>query len=167
MAEVTLKGEKVKIANGFPQVGEILPDFELVASDLSNRTLNDFRGKQKLIATVPSLDTEVCSLETKKLYEYALHHPETIFFIISSDLPFAQKRFCKDHNISNIVFLSVMRNQNFSKNYGLLIESGPLSGILTRSILIVDEKDRVLYRELVSEITDEPNYSAAFAVLEK
>lgn len=167
MVEITLKGSKIKLASGFPHSGDLLPDFELVAQDLSNVNLDKFKGKRKLIATVPSLDTDVCSLETKKLQVFAKEHPEYLFLLVSADLPFAQKRFCKDHTINNIVFLSSMRNQNFAESYGVLIETGPLAGIMARSIIVANEKDRVVYSELVSEITIEPNYDLAFSALQK
>lgn len=165
MHNVTLKGQKITLAHGFPKPGDTIEEFELVDHELHDKTLSSFSNKKKLIATVPSLDTPVCSLETKKLQEFAKAHSECHIIVISADLPFAQKRFCFEHHISNLTVLSSMRNHSFGKHYGVLIESGPLKGLLARSIIIADENNHVVYSELVSEITEEPNYEKAFKII--
>lgn len=165
MAEVTLKGTLVKIAGNFPPLHTKAPDFRLVDKDLKDRSLHEFHGKKKCVATVPSLDTGTCSTMTKHLNEAAKKHPHVVFLTISADLPFAQKRFCDHEAVHNVLTLSMMRDKEFGKAYGLLLQDGPLAGILARSIMILDEKDHVLYAELVSEISQEPHYQKAFTYL--
>ena len=165
MAQVTLKGKPVRTCGSLPQVHIKAPDFKLVDKDLNDRSLHEFQGKKKLIATVPSLDTGTCSLMTKHFNEAAKKHPNCVFLTISADLPFAQKRFCEAEQVHNVQTLSMMRNKDFGKAYGILIEDGPLAGVLARSVIVLDEKDHVLYTELVSEITTEPNYHKAIEVL--
>ena len=162
MAEITLKGKPIHTNGDLPALGKKAPEFTLIDRELHDRTLHSFRGKRKLIATVPSLDTGTCSIMTHRVNEFAKKHPEYIFLTISADLPFAQKRFCEAENVHNVLTLSAMRGHAFGKAYGLLIEDGPLAGILARSLLVLDEEDLVLYSELVSEITQEPNYELAF-----
>ena len=129
-------------------------------------TLKEYHGKRKILATVPSLDTGVCSLMTKHFNQFAKQHPKYIFLTVSADLPFAQNRFCEAEGVHNVMTLSMMRNKDFGKTYGVLLIDGPLSGLLARSVLVLDEKDHVLYEELVPEITQEPHYHRALEVLQ-
>ncbi len=165
MAQITFKNKPVRIIGKLPALQTRAPDFELVDKELQNRSLHEFQGKRKILATVPSLDTGVCSLMTKHFNEFAKKHPNVVILTVSCDLPFAQKRFCETENVHNVLTLSLMRNKDFGKSYGILIEDGPLAGLLARSVIVLDEKDHVLYTELVSEITEEPNYHKAFEVL--
>lgn len=158
MAEITLKGVPVHTAGHLPVIQTKAPDFRLVDRDLKDRSLQEFRGKRKIIGTVPSLDTSTCSLMTKHLNEFAKKHPNVVIITVSADLPFAQKRFCEGEGVHNTITLSMMRDKEFGKAYGVLIQDGPLAGILARAVFALDEKDHVLYVELVSEITKEPNY---------
>lgn len=166
MGSVTLKGNLCKIAGQLPGLHMRAPDFHLVDRDLKERTLHEFQGKKKLITTVPSLDTGVCSTMTKHFNEAAKKHPNFVFITVSADLPFAQKRFCETEHVQNMLTLSAMRGKEFGKSYGVLIEEGPLAGLLARSVMVLDEKDHVLYAELVPEITQEPNYHKALEVLQ-
>lgn len=161
MSQITLKGKPIHTAGNLPPLHTKAPDFKLVDKDLKDHSLAEFHGKRKIIATVPSLDTGTCSIMTKHFNEFGKKHPECIVLVISADLPFAQKRFCETENVHNVHTLSMMRDKSFGKSYGLLIEDGPLAGILARSVLVLDEKDHVLYCELVPEITQEPNYHKA------
>jgi len=161
MAEITLKGKPIHTNGNLPNIGEKAPSFILVDGDLSDRSLDEFRGKKKLLSIVPSLDTSVCALSTKKFNEEVAKHPEITVIVISADLPFAQKRFCGMENIKNILPLSMMRSKDFAKDYGVLIQDGPLKGLSARAILILDEENRVIYKELVKEIAEEPNYEKA------
>lgn len=161
MSQVMFKGKPVHTSGAMPSLHKKVPDFLLVDADLQNCSLRTFSGKKKLISTVPSLDTGVCSTMTKKLNEAAKAHPEFLFLTVSADLPFAQKRFCEKEEVQNSKTLSMMRNRDFGRDYGLLLEDGPLAGLLARAILIVNEKDELVYCELVSEITKEPDYSSA------
>jgi thiol peroxidase len=103
----------------------------------------------------------VCALSTKKFNEALQKHPEIVLLVVSADLPFAQKRFCGLENLSQVIPLSMMRNKDFAKSYGVLIEEGPLAGLAARALIVLDEKDRLLYAELVPEIATEPNYDKA------
>lgn len=166
MTQVTLKGKPIHLSGNLPALHIKAPDFKLVDKDLNDRTLHEFQGKRKIIATVPSLDTGVCSLMTKHFNEFGKKHPGFILLTVSADLPFAQKRFCEAENVHNVLTLSMMRTKDFGKSYGILIEDGPLAGILARSVIVLDEKDHVLYTELVPEIAQEPNYHKALEVLQ-
>ena len=162
MAQITLKGNPIHTSGNLPALHTQAPHFTLVNAELESKTLADFKGKRKLIATVPSLDTGVCSTMTKHLNDYAKKHPHATILVVSADLPFAQKRFCGLENVHNVSALSMMRDKEFGKEYGILITDGPLAGILARSLIVLDEKDRVVYTELVPEIAQEPDYHKAF-----
>ena len=166
MAQISFKGKPIHTTGNLPAVHMKAPDFKLVDKDLKDRSLHEFQGKRKILATVPSLDTGVCSIMTKHLNEFAKKHPEVIILTISADLPFAQKRFCEAEAVHNVLTCSMMRDKEFGKTYGLLIQDGPLAGVLARSLFVLDEKDHILYVELVPEITQEPNYHKAFEVLQ-
>ena len=165
MAETYLKGNKVTTNGDLPAVGSQAPDFNLVNKDLGDMTLADFKGKKKLLNIVPSLDTPVCQTSTKKFNETAAAHENAVMLIISADLPFAMDRFCGTEGLDNVVPLSMMRSKNFAKDYGVLIQDGPLAGVTARAIVVLDENDKVVYTELVAEITEEPDYEKALAAL--
>lgn len=166
MVQVTFKGKPIKLSGNPPPLQAKAPDFRLVDPDLKDRSLSEFHGKRKILTTVPSLDTGVCSLMTKHFNEFAKKHPGVLILTASADLPFAQKRFCEHESVHNVLILSMMRDKEFGKSYGVLIQEGPLAGLLARSVFVLDEKDHVLYSELVSEITHEPNYHKALEVLQ-
>lgn len=165
MPKVHFKGNTVETIGEMPHVNTGAPDFKLVDKELKTRTLADFKRKKKLIYIVPSLDTDVCSLSTKKFNEYAKAHPGAMILVVSADLPFAQKRFCGAEGVDNVLTLSMMRSKDFAKSYGVLIQDGPLAGICARAIFVLDESDRIIYSELVPEITHEPNYDRALQAL--
>ena len=165
MASITLQGNPINTNGELPAVGASAPAFTLTAGDLKDKTLEDYSGKKKLLNIVPSLDTGVCATSTKKFNEAANDYPNAVFLIISADLPFAQGRFCKDESLKNVVTLSEMRNKNFAKDYGVLIQDGPLAGITARAVVVLDESNKVLYTELVPEIAQEPDYDKALAAL--
>ena len=162
MTQILLKGNPIHTTGQIPTLNTKAPDFKLVDRDLRERSLHEFQGKKKILATVPSLDTSTCSIMTKHLNEFAKKHPKAMVIVVSADLPFAQKRFCETENLHNVLTCSMMRDKEFGKAYGLLIQDGPLAGILARAIFVLDEKDHVLYAELVPEISSEPNYHKAF-----
>jgi len=165
MATITLRGNTIHTAGNPPVVGNKAPDFVLVDGKLANKSLADFAGKKKLISIVPSLDTPVCALSTKKFNDHAKSHPDSVLLLVSADLPFAQTRFCTAEGTANVVPLSTMRSQQFAKDYGVLIEDGPLAGITARAVVVLDANNKVLHSELVSEIAQEPNYDAALKAL--
>lgn len=167
MAEIQLKGETYKLQGSLLKVGDIAPNFVLVDPTLDNITLDHFKDKKKLLITLPSLDTPTCSKESKTIEAFAKKHPNFIFILVSKDLPFAQQRFCLSEKIENIKVLSFMRsNSNMFHDYGIMIQEGPLAGLCARALFILDESDKVIYAQLVEEITEEPNYEEAFAALE-
>lgn len=163
MATITLKGNAIHTNGELPAVGSAAPDFHLVDKNLKDVRLADFKGKKKLLNIVPSLDTSVCATSTRKFNEYLKARKDMLALVISSDLPFAQDRFCSNEGLDNVVTLSMMRSRNFAKDYGVLIEDGPLAGITARAVVVLDENDRVVYTELVPEIGSEPNYEKALA----
>jgi len=165
MVKITLKGNPIHTNGNLPAIGTKAPDFQLVDTDLNNRSLKDFKDKRKMIYTVPSLDTSVCSTSTKKFNDQIKSHPEVIVLVVSTDLPFAQKRICSQEKIANIIPLSMMRSNHFAKAYGVLIEDGPLAGICARAVIVLDENDHVIYTEQVPEIAQEPNYDNALQAL--
>jgi thioredoxin-dependent peroxiredoxin len=165
MARITLKGNAINTNGNLPKVGGSAPDFKLVDGDLSDVGLADFKGKKKLLNIVPSLDTPVCATSTKKFNEQAGNIDNVVMLIISADLPFAQSRFCQAENTNKVKTLAMMRDRNFAKDYGVLIQDGPLKGITARAIVVIDEKDKVAYTELVPEIAQEPDYEKALAAL--
>lgn len=165
MATVTLKGSPLETSGDLPAIGSSAPDFRLVGGDLNDIGLADFKGKKKILNIVPSLDTGICAISTRKFNEKASALNNCVVLVISADLPFAQKRFCSAESIDNVVTLSLMRSRAFAKEYGVLLTSGPMEGILARAIVCLDENDKVLHTELVPEIAQEPDYDAAIAAV--
>ena len=165
MATITLSGKEIHTNGDLPAVGSQAPDFTLVAADLSESSLADFAGKKVLLNIVPSLDTPVCATSTKKFDDLIGGHDDAVVLIISADLPFAQDRFCQAENTSRVSTLSMMRNRNFAKDYGVLIDDGPLAGITARAVVVIDQDGKVIHEELVPEIAQEPDYDKAMAAL--
>lgn len=165
MATVTLQGNPINTNGELPGIGKPAPNFKLTDSELNDKSLSDFSGKKILLNIVPSLDTNVCAMSTKKFNEAIKDFSNTEVLIISADLPFAQSRFTQQESLNNVITLSEMRNKNFSKDYGVLIQDGPLAGVMARAVVIIDESGKVTYTELVPEITQEPDYDKALAAL--
>lgn len=165
MAVTALEGNTVNTNDKLPEVGSTAPDFVLIDGELNEVSLGDFSGKKKLLNIVPSLDTGVCATSTKKFNEAASQHDDVVFLTISADLPFAQGRFCDAESIDKVKTLSMMRGKAFAKAYGVLLTDSPLAGITARAVMVLDEDNNVLYSQLVPEITEEPDYDAALAVL--
>lgn len=166
MAEITLKGNPIHTNGDLPAVGSKAPDFRLTNSDLADVGLADFAGKSKILSIVPSLDTGVCAESTRRFNELVASRDDVVVLVISADLPFAQGRFCSAEGIDRVVTLSIMRSRNFAKDYGVLIQDGPLAGITARAVVVLDADDKVLHTEMVPEIGQEPDYDAAFAALD-
>lgn len=165
MATVTLHGNEIHTNGDLPVTGSQAPDFKLVDGELNDVSLATYSGKKKLLNIVPSLDTPTCATSTKKFNDAAKEKSDAVFLMISGDLPFAMTRFCKAESADNVIPLAMMRSRNFAKDYGVLIEDGPLAGITTRAVVVIDENDKVVYTQLVPEIADEPDYHAALAAL--
>lgn len=154
---VTFQGNPVTLLGSKLKVGDNAPDFNVLTTDLEPRTLADYEGKVKLISVVPSVDTGVCALQTKRFNEEADKLDNIQTLTISMDLPFAQARWCSAEGVENLDMLSDHREANFGENYGVLIKELRL---LSRSIFVVDENNKVTYVEYVSEVTDHPDYDA-------
>ncbi|BCB28616.1 putative thiol peroxidase [Sulfurimicrobium lacus] len=167
MTTVTLEGEPLNVGGHFPQIGETAHSFMLVNKDLADVSLSEFAGKRKVLSIVPSIDTPVCATSTRVFNQRASEMDNTVVLVISADLPFAQSRFCGAEGLNNVIMLSTMRGRDFHKDYGVMITEPPLSGLLARAIVILDEQDKVIYTELVPEITQEPDYDAAIAALSR
>ncbi len=165
MAKITLQGNEIHTNGNLPEVGSVAPDFMLVNKDLENVSLSSFPGKKKIISIVPSLDTPVCATSTKKFNDFAKEHGDIVVLVVAADLPFAMSRFCGAEGVDNVVPLSIMRSNEFSSDYGVLIEDGPLAGITARALMVLDQDNAVVHTELVSEIADEPDYDAAIQAL--
>lgn len=157
----TFKGNAVTLAGKEVKVGDKAPKVDLVAGDLSLKSVGGASGKYQVINVVPSLDTGVCATQTRTFNEKAASLPNTEVFVVSLDLPFAQGRFCSTEGIKNVVALSDFRNKEFGNNYGVILADSPLQGLLTRAVFVVNPNGEVVYKEIVSEITTEPNYDAA------
>lgn len=162
---VTLKGNPITLKGSFPKVGQVAPAFMLVNKELKDVSLKDFAGKRKVLDIVPSLDTAVCAASARKFNEAATRLANTVVLVISADLPFASSRFCAAEGLENVITLSLMRGREFLQDYGVQIADSPLAGLASRAVLVLDENDRVLHAELVSEIAQEPDYDAALAAL--
>lgn len=165
MNQITLKGNPVDVDGRFPEKGELAQPFTLTAPDLKDIGLSEFEGKRKLLNIIPSVDTGVCAESTRKFNEKASSVANTVVLVISADLPFAAARFCGAEGLENVKTLSSFRHPEFTLDYGVAIRSGPLTGLCARAVVVLDEHDKVLHSQLVSEITDEPDYDAALATL--
>ncbi len=168
MTTVTLHGKEIMLEGELPKVGSDAPDFTLVDRDLNDATLSTFGDSRKLLSILPSLDTPVCATSAIKLNEEAQKLPgKNAIVVISADLPFAMNRYCSAEGTENLVTLSMMRNNDFARDYGVLISEGPLAGITARAILVLDASNVVQYVQLVPEIGEEPDYAAAIAAMKE
>ncbi|HOE00698.1 MAG: thiol peroxidase [Kiritimatiellia bacterium] len=165
MATVTFHGNPVEVAGSLPAKGSAAPDFTLAKTDLSDVSLKDFAGKKKILNIVPSLDTGVCATSARKFNEAVAKLSDVVLLNISADLPFAAGRFCDSNGLKNIVALSTFRSPGFAQAYGVKITSGPLAGLNTRAIVVLDAANQVVHTQLVPEIGQEPDYAAALAAV--
>ncbi len=165
MSTVTLAGNAVKVNGEFLKAGAQAPDFTLVKSDLSELSLNSLKGKKVVLNIFPSLDTAVCATSVRKFNEMAAKMNNTVVLAISKDLPFAHGRFCTTEGISNVTALSAFRNTTFGNDYGVALAEGPLAGLFARAVVVLDENGKVIYSQLVPEITTEPDYEHALAAI--
>ena len=165
MATITLGGNPINTNGSLPQVGSKATDFQLVKSDLSVATLADYAGSKLVLNIFPSIDTGTCATSVRTFNAKASALENTKVLCISRDLPFAQKRFCGAEGLENVINLSDFKEGSFGKNYGLEIVDGPLAGLHSRVVIVLDENGVVKHAEQVAEIADEPNYEAALASL--
>ena len=166
MSTVTLKGNPVEIGGNFPQKGQTVPDFKLADKTRTDVSLANFAGKRKVLNIFPSIDTPTCATSVRTFNQKASSLDNTVVLCISADLPFAQNRFCGAEGIENVQTLSTFRNTaSFADSYGVAIKDSSLAGLTSRAVIVLDENNKVLHSELVSEITNEPNYDAAISAL--
>lgn len=157
MSLITLKGQPINTIGNLPIMGDIAPDFTLTKSDFSEVKLVDL-DCTVILSVFPSIDTSVCSTSTRKFNEYAAHLQNVVIICVSMDLPFALSRFCAAEGIENIIMTSAYRHPEFGQNYGVTIIDGPLEGLLSRAVVVINKDRRVLYSEQVPEIGQEPHY---------
>lgn len=166
MAKVTFNGAEVSLNGRFPQEGNQAPSFTFTRGDLSDVQLADLAGKKVLLNIFPSIDTGVCATSVRTFNKRAAELANTEVLCVSADLPFAAGRFCGAEGIDNVQAVSTFRNPEFLQDYGVGIAAGALKGLTTRAVVALDEQGKVIYAELVEEITQEPNYDAAIAALQ-
>ncbi|MES2199342.1 MAG: thiol peroxidase [Chlamydiota bacterium] len=164
MNEIKFKGKPIHVTGSFPKMGSIAPSFELVSQDLSTKSLSSFEDKNKILNIFISLDTPVCSKSMHAFNAKASAITDVVIINISMDLPFAASRFCKAENLENVITLSAFRS-SFPEDYGVNITDGALKGLTARAVLVLGKDNKVLHSELVSEITQEPDYEAAISSL--
>ncbi len=165
MSSVKFHGDAVNVSGELPAVGSQAPDFSLTNGDLADVSLKDFAGKRKVLNIFPSVDTPVCANSVRAFNKRAASLDNAVVLCISADLPFAQGRFCGAEGIDNVTTLGMLRNRDFLDAYGVKMTDGPLAGIAARAVVVLDENDKVVYTQLVDEVTDEPDYDAAINAL--
>jgi len=165
MATVTLKGNNIHTSGNLPKIGDQAPDFTLVKTDLSTATLADYKGKAVVLNIFPSVDTGTCAQSVRQFNKELSEIDDVTVLCISRDLPFAQARFCGAEGLENVINLSDFKDNSFGKAYGLDFVDGPLEGLHSRAIVVINENGIITHTEQVSEIVDEPNYKAAFEAL--
>ncbi|MCH5326595.1 MAG: thiol peroxidase [Duncaniella sp.] len=165
METVFFNGTPMHTCGIVPSVGEIAPCFHLTGRDLSQMSCSDFAGRRVVLNIFPSLDTEVCARSVRRFNEEASKLDSVTVICVSMDLPFAMSRFCTIEGIDNVSFGSAFRSPLFGQKYGLQLVDGPLAGLLTRAVIILDDNRRVIFRDIVREITNEPDYEAALKAL--
>ena len=167
MAKIKLKGNEINTIGNLPGIGKLAPDFTLTKTDLLDVSLSDYKGKKVILNIFPSLDTTVCAMSVRRFNAEAEKLDNTVVLCISRDLPFAHKRFCTTEGLENVASLSELRNDWFSKKYGVKIIDSPMAGLMARAVIILDENLKVIYTELVPEIVQEPDYEKALEELKK
>ena len=165
MATVSLAGNPINTKGNLPSVGSIAPNFELTKDDLSDVTLNDYKGSRVIMNIFHSIDTGTCAASVRQFNKEASELDNVKILCISKDLPFAMARFCGAEGIDNVETLSDFRDGNFGINYNLTYTDGPIRGLLARSIIVLDENAKILHTEQVYEVVEEPNYKAALEAL--
>ncbi len=165
MAKITLKGNPVNTKGSLPAKGSKAPAFKLVKTDLSELSLDELKGKNVVLNIFPSLDTDVCAASVRQFNAAAAKLENTVVVCISKDLPFAAKRFCTTEGLDQVVAASDFRDGSFGNDYEVVIVDGPLAGLHSRAVLVLDGEGKVVYTEQVPEITQEPDYDAAMQAI--
>jgi thiol peroxidase len=165
MAQITLQGNPIETVGELPSQKSKAPDFALTGVSLGEVKLSDYAGRKVVLNIFPSIDTPTCATSVRRFNEEASSLDNTVVLSISADLPFAHNRFCETEGLKNVVSASVFRSPDFGTAYGVTIKTGPLAGLLSRAIVVVDADGNVAYTEQVPEIGQEPNYQAALEAL--
>jgi thiol peroxidase len=164
MANITLKGSPVETVGNLPRIGSQAPDFTVVKGDLSEVSLKDYRGREVVLNIFPSVDTPTCAASMRKFNEEAAQLDDVSVLCVSADLPFAGSRFCGAEGLDNVETVSTFRS-TFGEDYGVTIKTGPLAGLLSRAVVVINEDGEVAYTEQVQELADEPDYDSALSAL--
>jgi thiol peroxidase len=160
MTTITLNGSPLHTIGTLPPVGSNAPDFTVTKTDLGDIRLSNYHGNKIILNIFPSLDTSTCAAAMRKFNEIAEKLSHVLILCISEDLPFAQKRFCTAEHLQNVQPVSVFRNPEFGEKYGVMIEDGPVAGLLSRAVVVIDENGKIVYTEQVKELSNEPDYEA-------
>lgn len=167
MGTITYNGKVINTVGKLPAVGTQAPDFCLTKTDLSDFTLKDCAGKKTILSIFPSLDTPTCAMSMLRFDRIAYLVKNTWIVCISADLPFAQLRFCGAKGVDKVIPVSSFRSPEFGEKYGLTMSDGPFKGLLSRAIVLMDEKEKILYTEQVTDLVNEPNYDGVLEALKK
>ena len=165
MAQITFKGNPVNTSGNLPEIGSKAPDFKLTSGDLSEKSLSDYKGKNVVLNIFPSVDTGVCAQSVRTFNEKVSAVDNTVVLCVSKDLPFALSRFCAAEGLNNVETLSDFKSNEFSNAYGVKMTDGPLNGLLSRAVVVINPEGEVVYNEQVPEIGQEPDYNNALEVL--
>lgn len=158
---IIARGIQVLTNGNMPETGSIAPDFTGTAKDMNDISLSSFKGRYVVLNIFPSLDTPTCAASVRNFNKVVASMDNTVVLCISKDLPFAQSRFCSAEGIENVLPLSLFRSPYFDRNYGLIIEEGPMKGLTARAVFVIDPDGKIIYRQLVSDISEEPDYDKA------
>lgn len=163
--KITFLGNPISVIGCSPAIGEKAKDFELINSNLDKMSLNSFDGKKKVVSVFPSIDTPVCASSVKEFNQFAATIENCVVLCVSADLPFAQSRYCGAEGLDNVVMLSTYRNDCFMHDYGTYLNTEPLVGLSARAVFILDEDNKVIYHQLVGELTNEPDYEKIKSII--
>lgn len=165
MHQITYDGKSYRTYGELPSIGSRAPDVSLVNTELQDVSLANFMGQRKVFNIFPSIDTPVCAKSVIVFNRIAADHDDVTMLMVSYDLPFAHARFHEQHSLTHVVGLSAIRHAGFGENYGVQIVEGPLSGMFSRAVVVLDENNTVVYRQQIADIGDEPDYIAAYKAL--
>ena len=165
MAIVTYNGNQYNTNGELPAVGSPAPKFVLTHSDLTNARLSDYAGKKVLLNIFHTLDIPLCPDSELKFHNNFEYRDDAVVLVVTNDLPFAHRHLCCAHVCDHVITLSMMKNRKFARNYGVLIENGPLKGLMARSIVVIDEAGLIIYKQLVTDINQGPDYTEVLDIL--
>lgn len=165
MAKVQYEGGSYRTYGDLPSVGSRAPDFSLVNTDLKDVSLANWLGMRKIFNIFPSIDTPVCAKSVIAFDKYSKDYDDVAELMISYDLPFAHRRFRDKHDLQRVIGLSAIRHMGFGENYGVQIVEGPLTGMFSRAVVVLDENNTVVHQEQIEDLSKEPDYVAAYQAL--